>query len=62
VAYNAATATQLWAKRYTGPAGLGGDAAATSQAVSPSGGTVYVTGSRDAANLRPNYATIAYSG
>jgi PQQ-like domain len=56
VAYDTATGQRLWAARYNGP-GLGSDEA-YSAAVSPSGGTVYVTGSGNAGS---NYATVAYS-
>ena len=54
VAYSAATGAQLWVTRYNGPAN--GDDAARSVAVSPSGSTVYVTGSS-----YPGSATLAYS-
>jgi sugar lactone lactonase YvrE len=57
VAYNATTGQQVWVKHYNGALGLG-DNQAFSVAVSPSGGTVYVTGSGDADS---NYATIAYN-
>jgi DNA-binding beta-propeller fold protein YncE len=57
IAYDANTGAQLWAKRYNGALGLGTNQA-FSVAVSPSGGTVYVTGSGDADS---NYATVAYS-
>ena len=50
---------QLWVQRYNGPAN--GDDRATAVAVSPAGGRVFVTGSRDAPNGRPNYATVAYN-
>ena len=54
VAYSAATGARLWVTRYNGPAN--GDDAARSVAVSPSGSTVYVTGSS-----YPGSATLAYS-
>jgi outer membrane protein assembly factor BamB len=54
VAYNAATGAQLWVQRYNGPGN--GDDGAWSVAVSPGGGTVYVTG--DSAG---SYATVAYN-
>lgn len=57
VAYNATTGQQVWVKHYNGALGLG-DNQAFSVAVSPPGGTVYVTGSGDADS---NYATIAYN-
>jgi len=68
VAYNAATGAQLWASRYNGP----GDSndSARSVAVSPRGGTVFVTGSvywsswsKVSADTTPgNYCgTVAYS-
>jgi hypothetical protein len=62
VAYNAATGAQRWVRRYNGP-GNGYDYA-TSVAVSPGGGTVYVTGysQRTAGSEEPDYATVAYSG
>jgi hypothetical protein len=62
VAYNAATGAQRWVRRYNGPAN-GGDYA-RSVAVSPGGGTVYVTGysQRTAGSEEPDYATVAYSG
>ena len=59
VAYNAATGAQLWAKRYDGPGH--NDDVAESVAVSPTGGTVYVTGYSDGVNLQPDYATVAYN-
>jgi hypothetical protein len=59
VAYNAATGAQLWVDRYNGPAN--GYDGAWSVAVSPGGGTVYVTGSSDAPNGQSNYATVAYN-
>jgi DNA-binding beta-propeller fold protein YncE len=62
VAYNAATGAQRWVTRYNSP-GNNGDYA-TSMAVSPGGGTVYVTGysQRTAGSEEPDYATVAYSG
>lgn len=58
VAYNAATGSQLWVKRYSGPGKVG---EAYSVAVSPSGKTVYVTGSSWKCVCGGlEYATIAY--
>lgn len=57
VAYNAATGAQQWVQRYDG-AGLGNEA--LSIAVSPTTGTVFVTGYRVDADF--DYATIAYTG
>ena len=59
VAYNAATGAQLWAKSHVGAVGAVPRAVAYSVAVSPSGGTVYVTG----LSWKPgwDYATIAYN-
>ena len=57
VAYDAATGAQLWVERYDG-AGLGSKA--FSVAVSPTAGTVFVTGySVDGGS---DYATVAYNG
>lgn len=63
VAYSAATGRKLWASRYSGPGKREDDPCA--MAVSPGGGTVFVTGYspslRGAANGVGAYATIAYS-
>jgi WD40 repeat protein len=61
VAYSAATGAQLWVKRYDGPGS--GDDQAYSVAVSPSGGTVFVTGYTDATSTSAgyDYTTIAYN-
>ena len=59
VAYNATTGAQVWVNRYVGP-GKGGDEA-YSVAVSPTGGTVYVTGQSGGASLSTDYATVAYN-
>lgn len=58
VAYNAATGTQQWAQTYNGP----GNATDTahSVALSPDGGTVYVTGTSDGGSTSRDFATIAY--
>jgi hypothetical protein len=58
VAYKATTGTQLWASRYDGPGH--GDDHAWSMAVSPDGGTVYITGGSPGATSNNDYATIAY--
>src|SRR5262249_15556055 len=50
IAYNAATGAQQWVQRYNGPAGNLDDLAAAAAAVSPSGGTVFVTGSSAGVN------------
>lgn len=59
VAYNAATGARLWAERYNGPGN--GDDGATSVAVSPGGGTVYVTGYSQGTTSGLDYATVAYN-
>ncbi len=59
VAYNAATGAQLWVRRYQRPGSLGNHA--SSVAVSPTGRTVYVTGtSATHINGTGDYTTIAY--
>jgi DNA-binding beta-propeller fold protein YncE len=58
VAYNAATGAQLWAVRYDGAANE--DNRASAVAVSPSGATVYVTGSSQGATSGYDYVTLAY--
>src|SRR5262249_60188223 len=60
IAYNAATGAQQWVQRYNGPAGNLDDLAAAA-AVSPSGGTVFVTGSSAGVNSGYDYATVAYN-
>jgi WD40 repeat protein len=61
VAYRAATGAQLWASRYNGPGN--GDDEAVSVAVSPGGGTVFVTGYDDGGGFtsKAGYATVAYN-
>ena len=59
VAYNAATGARLWVARYNGPGNR--DDGATSVAVAPSGGTVYVTGSSVGSTSQYDYATVAYN-
>jgi WD40 repeat protein len=58
IAYDAATGAQQWVQSYNGP-GNSWDSA-YSVAVSPTGRTVYVTGSSDGATPGGDYATIAY--
>jgi DNA-binding beta-propeller fold protein YncE len=60
LAYNPATGAQLWVTRYNGPGNAGGQA--DSIAVSPSGGTVFVTGASNPGPSGLDYATIAYQG
>src|SRR5262249_41774506 len=59
-AYDAAPRPPLWVRRYNGPANMGD--VATSVAVSPSTGTVFVTGQSTNAPTDSDYLTIAYSG
>ena len=60
VAYNAATGAQRWVKRYNGPASQ--NDWAQSMALSPGGGTVFVTGYSVASiRLGGDYATVAYN-
>ena len=59
VAYNATTGAEMWVTRYNGP--VNGDDEATSVAVSPSGETVFVTGSSEGLASSYDYATVAYN-
>ena len=61
VAYSAATGQQLWVSRYDGPANY--TDVATKVAVSPSGGTVFVTGDSygKVSSSGADYATVAYN-
>ena len=59
VAYNATTGHQQWVTHYNGSAN--GDDEATSVAVSPSGKTVFVTGSSEGTAGSYDYATVAYN-
>ena len=59
VAYQTSTGTQLWARRYNGPAN--GADAARAVAVSSSGTTVFVTGVIAGATSQADYATVAYN-
>jgi WD40 repeat protein len=58
IAYDAATGAQLWLRRYSSP-GARTDSA-TSLAVNPDGGEVYVTGSSASGGSGSDYVTIAY--
>jgi WD40 repeat protein len=59
VAYNASTASQLWARRYTGAGKLVDYA--TALGVSPDGAIVFVTGYSPGSGHGDDYATLAYS-
>jgi hypothetical protein len=58
IAYDASTGDRLWVSRFTGP--RAGDDEATSLAVSPDGGTLYVTGHSHGTGTGADYATLAY--
>ena len=60
VAYTAATGAQVWVKSYTGNGPSG--SAAQAVAVSPTTGTVFVTGYSSGSGSGNDYATIAYQG
>src|SRR5579862_8912651 len=60
VAYNAATGAQQWVRHYNGPA-KPSDNSPVAVAVSPSGKTVFVTGTSHGKTSGPDYATVAYS-
>lgn len=62
VAYNASTGAQLWASGYDGNVGNNsGSDNATSIAVSPDGGRVYVTGTSYYSATYYDYVTLAYN-
>jgi hypothetical protein len=59
VAYNAATGAQQWIKLYAIPGNTSTEGVGpVAEAVSPTGGTVIVTG----ADVAGEWATVAYSG
>src|SRR6266853_314569 len=58
-AAGAATRARLWVSRYNGPAN--GKDVARAVAVSPGGGTVYVTGDSPGSQSSYDYATVAYN-
>ena len=57
-AYAAATGRLMWARTYTGPGNRADSPVAI--AVSPNGGSVYVTGNSAGLTTRFDYATVAY--
>src|SRR5258706_12876176 len=59
VGYNASTGAKLWARRYDGTGGAGGNALAV--AVDPGGGRVFVTGYSPGPGSGTDYVTIAYA-
>jgi hypothetical protein len=58
IAYRAATGSQLWLKRYSGPANLSDSAA--SDAASPDGAKVFITGISHGGATLYDYVTIGY--
>jgi outer membrane protein assembly factor BamB len=60
VAYNAATGTGIWVRKYSGPASSP-DSVAASVKVSPDGSKVFVTGYSAGPDAHFDYATVAYS-
>jgi WD40 repeat protein len=59
-AYDTATGNKLWTASYNGPAN--GDDGANSIAVSPTGNTVFVTGTSEGAGTGADLATVVYRG
>ena len=59
LAYDAATGTRVWKKRYSSTLGLSFDQAAA-LGVSPDGSTVFVTGAADGGPAGTDYVTVAY--
>jgi outer membrane protein assembly factor BamB len=59
IAYDAATGTKLWLRRWGSSQHLTDEANAVT--VSPDGGTVFVTGSSSAPSKGNDYATVAYN-
>jgi PQQ-like domain len=58
IAYDAASGTELWLKRYDG--GVNGDDIASGVGVSPDGSKVFVTGQSAGSTSGDDYATVAY--
>ena len=58
VAYDAATGTQLWVRRFNGA--TNGDDQATAVGVSPDGSKLFVTGASAGSGGAKDYATVAY--
>jgi len=61
IAYDAATGSQLWVKRYNGDGVTKRGGYAVSLAVSPGGGAVYVTGIGPATTSGDDYVTAGYN-